>query len=213
MENLKLGNKLKEIRKIKGLKQSDVAKLTGVSLRTIQRYEQGLNIPNSFLKIFSSKLKLSLDESVTLDFMSSKKFIDDYDKINYHLNGLLELIGYRIERLYFVGGSIEMVTIQNLFTNDSYIGDVSKFNYGDFILEFLKMLVERDLSGVEPEKNGIDFLKTDEYEKILEKYWRLSGELASKLGDLDIEQRKLNDRESKEIEELKKKLLDKPKKK
>ena len=213
MENLKLGNKLKEIRKIKGLKQSDIAKLTGVSLRTIQRYEQGLNIPNSFLKIFSSKLKLSLHESITLDFMSSKKFIDDYDKINYHLNGLLELIGYKIERLYFVGDSIEMVTIQNLFTNDSYIGDVSKFNYSDFILEFLKMLVERDLAGVQPEKNGIDFLKTDEFEKILEKYWHLSAELTSKLGDLDIEQRKLNDREAKEIEELKKKLLDKPKNK
>ena len=86
--------------------------------------------------------------------MSSKKFIDDYDKINYHLNGLLELIGYKIERLYFVGESIETVTIKNLFTNASYIGDPSKFDYADFILEFLKMLVERDLAGVEPEKYG-----------------------------------------------------------
>ena len=212
MENIKLGNKLKEIRKIKGLKQSDIANLTGVSVRTIQRYEQGLNIPDSFIKIFSNKLKLSLNESIALDFMSSKKFINDYDKINYNLNGLLELIGYKIERLYFVGESIEIVTIKNLFTNASYIGDPSKFDYADFILEFLKMLVERDLAGVEPEKYGIEFLKSDEYKKILEKYWHLSAELDTKLGDLDIEHRKLYDREEKEIEELKKKFANKTKK-
>lgn len=63
MENIELANRIKEIRKRKGLTQEMLAENSGVSLRTIQRIEKGTSSPTSdTLNRISGALGVSPDE-------------------------------------------------------------------------------------------------------------------------------------------------------
>ena len=63
MQGQNLGNKVKEIRSIKGMSQEFLAEESGLSIRTIQRIEKGQTKPNGdTCKKLSEVLKVSLNE-------------------------------------------------------------------------------------------------------------------------------------------------------
>lgn len=64
MENLLagLGHRLKTLRKAKGLKQTDMAELLGITDRSYQRYEYGkVNVPATTLNFFADFFGVSTD--------------------------------------------------------------------------------------------------------------------------------------------------------
>ena len=65
MENnllVELGQRLKNLRKAKGLKQTDMAKLLGITDRNYQRYEYGkVNVPATTLNFFADFFGVSAD--------------------------------------------------------------------------------------------------------------------------------------------------------
>lgn len=57
-----LGRRLKSLRKAKGLKQTDMAELLGITDRSYQRYEYGrVNIPATTLNFFADFFGVSAD--------------------------------------------------------------------------------------------------------------------------------------------------------
>lgn len=209
MNNLKLGNCLKEIRKKKALTQEKISKLTNISLRTYQRYEKGENITENFLKIFSNKLSLSNKEYFDLFFLLKGDYMEDFEKIQFHLDELLEIIGYKIERYYIDEISREFVLIKNIFTKEEYHGNPDKFDYRNIVLDFLKMLVEKDLAGVAPEKNIISIIKSEEYKNILLKYEKIALPEMEKIAVYSEKIYELDREEEKEIKKLKETLTTK----
>lgn len=67
-------HKIKELRKKKGEKQSDLANLLSVSLRTVQNYEAGkVDIPTKKLKIIADHY------NVSVSFLFSEHSFDDVE--------------------------------------------------------------------------------------------------------------------------------------
>ena len=65
MENLELQKRVKDLRIKQGLSQEELADKTGLSLRTIQRIENGESVPRSdTLKRIAIALKVSPDEVI-----------------------------------------------------------------------------------------------------------------------------------------------------
>ena len=78
MENRKLGQGVKELRKGKGLSQEELAKISGLSLRTIQRVENGETKPaGETLKRISSVLDIAPNKLIDWDTNNetSKKIV------------------------------------------------------------------------------------------------------------------------------------------
>lgn len=92
MDNIKkkIGNNLKRLRRLKGLKQSELAELVGVEDKTISRIEVGGNYPSMDLLVrmaealdieltefvnFSDKVTESLSEFTKDDIKVIKRFI------------------------------------------------------------------------------------------------------------------------------------------
>lgn len=92
MDNVKkkIGNNLKRLRRLKGLKQSELAELVGVEDKTISRIEVGGNYPSMDLLVrmaealdieltefvnFSDKVTESLSEFTKDDIKVIKRFI------------------------------------------------------------------------------------------------------------------------------------------
>lgn len=86
----KIGNNLKRLRRLKGLKQSELAELVGVEDKTISRIEVGGNYPSMDLLVrmaealdieltefvnFSDKVTESLSEFTKDDIKVIKRFI------------------------------------------------------------------------------------------------------------------------------------------
>lgn len=62
-----MSNSLKKIRVQKGISQNDCAENIGVSLRTLQRYENGEIIGEDFIKKLAVFLDVSVDELLSSD--------------------------------------------------------------------------------------------------------------------------------------------------
>ena len=106
-ENKELGLKLKEIRKKINCTQNELAEALNIHVNTIKRYEKGLSIPKEFLKKFSSEMELDFDieQELYLLYESNGDLKSFYEKENqkvYHIDKLLELIGYEIVSKYKV---------------------------------------------------------------------------------------------------------------
>jgi transcriptional regulator with XRE-family HTH domain len=76
MENLELSKRVKEQRSKKGLSQEQLADLTGLSLRTIQRVENGETIPRGeTLKRLAIALHISPDELIDWQVIDDKNVL------------------------------------------------------------------------------------------------------------------------------------------
>jgi transcriptional regulator with XRE-family HTH domain len=60
-----------QYRKRHGLNQEDLARMIGVSIRTVQNYEHGGKIPQSKMGLFKSLLDAELKENELKDFQSN----------------------------------------------------------------------------------------------------------------------------------------------
>lgn len=97
MNNIKkkIGNNVRRLRRLKGLKQSELAELVGVEDKTISRIEVGGNYPSMDLLVrmaealdseltefvnFSDKVTESLSEFTKEDMKVIKKFISILSK-------------------------------------------------------------------------------------------------------------------------------------
>jgi transcriptional regulator with XRE-family HTH domain len=68
--NLLLGRKIRELRKAKGLNQTQMAEMLGVHLQTISRYERGELVPGpDILSVLAEKFHLDANEllGITVD--------------------------------------------------------------------------------------------------------------------------------------------------
>ena len=105
-----MGKLLKEIRKEKNLSQQELADLSGVSLRTIQRIEKGESFPSSYVKkAVSNALNLNPEEIIfehieidkeifTEHILESEQDLNqDLILLKYlNISTLIVLIGYLI---------------------------------------------------------------------------------------------------------------------
>ena len=88
MEKEKLAQGVKELRKRKGLSQEDLAKQSGLSLRTVQRLENGESEPTGeTLKRISCVFNITPDELIYWD--SDKETLRKTVKTKYEYNKLL----------------------------------------------------------------------------------------------------------------------------
>lgn len=91
MENLKMSNKIKELRTRGGFSQEQLAEISGLSLRTIQRVEKGESVPRGdTLSRLAKALQSSPDEIIDWQMAknnsrlpmreSLRKYFDDWKK-------------------------------------------------------------------------------------------------------------------------------------
>ncbi len=208
MINIKLGNKLRELRKKRNLKQSEVAELTNLNVKTIQRYEKGENIPERFLNLFVEKLELPIVTVFELKELFFKNpYMDNEEAIKYHINELIKIVGYEFEELENLGMYEDNVIIKNIYTGDIYRKHIEFYDsYSSIILTILKGLIIQEINGLEPIKYDPSYLKTEDYKKITEKYYKLAEPVLIEQFELKKKIDKLADSELKEIEALKQKL-------
>lgn len=88
MSNSELTKRLKELRKRKGFSQEELAETTGLSLRTIQRIENGETEPRSdSLKRLSAALDIPADEIMDWTIKENKGFL-----MSLNLSGLITVL-------------------------------------------------------------------------------------------------------------------------
>lgn len=226
MKNIKLGNKLREIRKKHNLKQSEIAELTNLNVKTIQRYEKGENIPEKFLHLFSNKL--NLEEKELFELLKIYNVLDDTEKnkLLNHFEEIYKILGYTFsfkETIY--NEQYEIIKDNN--TQKTYISESECFliAYENLIINFFDSLIKNKILTLnETNQKEIDFLESKEYGEILKKYeepllnaflddFYMRTKADKNFNKLsNISYYELKKLQQKEIEELKKKLLDKTKK-
>lgn len=75
--------KIKEIRKVSGMTQEELADKLGVSRQTISKWEKGLSTPDLEMSIsFCELFRISLDEFIREEQMEQKLSLEDIMKIN-----------------------------------------------------------------------------------------------------------------------------------
>ena len=118
MANTELSKKIKELRLKRGMSQDQLADITGLSLRTVQRVESGQNIPRGdTLSRLASAFKVSTEEIVELQNhenghednhtgKGSTKFFDNWPRLLYFF--ILSLFIF-VVGLYFKCNLISMI--------------------------------------------------------------------------------------------------------
>lgn len=104
MANTELSRRIKELRLKRGMSQDQLADISGLSLRTIQRVESGQNIPRGdTLSRLASALQVTTEEIVELQNLEnghdsptdkrSRNFFDDWKRpIFYYLLSICILV-------------------------------------------------------------------------------------------------------------------------
>ncbi|HEY5591275.1 MAG TPA: helix-turn-helix transcriptional regulator [Paludibacter sp.] len=104
MANTELSKRIKELRLKRGMSQDQLADVSGLSLRTIQRVESGQNIPRGYtLSRLASVLQVTTEEIVELQNLENdngcprdkepKNFFDDWKRpIFYYLLSICILV-------------------------------------------------------------------------------------------------------------------------
>lgn len=105
-----IGERLKEIKKIRGITQADIAEITGVSVSAVKKWEQDQTDPNTGILIkLADHLNVSIDyllkrsDTVSIDpdaedsLLSKYRQLDgtDKDRIASYADGLLENDKYK----------------------------------------------------------------------------------------------------------------------
>lgn len=105
-----IGERLKEIKRIRGITQSEIAEITGVSISAVKKWEQDQTDPNTGILIkLADHLNVSIDyllkrsNSVSLDpeaeasLLSSYRQLDSADKaqVEGFTKGLLKSTKYK----------------------------------------------------------------------------------------------------------------------
>lgn len=175
MENIELGYKLREHRKIKKLTQIEVAELTNLNVKTIQRYEKGQNIPESFLHIFGEKLKLEAIDRNELTLLHLGALKNTHKEIKFHINEILKEIGYEISKIlnFNPSNTNDNFIIKNNITNEYFLASNSPYNfdYANLIFNFLKSVIEEDLKNAKPiSANELKLYLSNEYKNLMEYY-------------------------------------------
>ena len=142
MDNTELGYRLREHRKIKKLTQQEVANLTNVSLKTVQRYEKGQSIPESYLHIFGDKLKLEASDRNELNLLHIGALKNKHKEIQYYITEILKAIGYEITKIgdYAEFNIPNNFIIKNNITEEYYLSSNSpyEFDYSSAVFSDLK---------------------------------------------------------------------------
>lgn len=100
MEQKEFGQKLIEVRKAKGLTQQDVADISKVTIRTIQRIEAGIVIPRaSTIKIISDSLGFDYFEAFDVDKEMNKENQNSKEKRHTLLWYLKDLFNFKTQRM------------------------------------------------------------------------------------------------------------------
>ena len=85
--------KLREIRKISGMTQEELAEKLNVSRQTISKWEKGLSVPDLEMAIsFCNLFQISLDELVKEGQVEEKLSLEDIMRINKRNQGQLILL-------------------------------------------------------------------------------------------------------------------------
>tara|TARA_R110002072_G_scaffold56154_2_gene145690 strand:- start:36 stop:644 length:609 start_codon:yes stop_codon:yes gene_type:complete len=117
---MKLGIKVKELRKKKGLTQLDLSEKSGLSLRTIQRIENNENKPSVYsLRMISEVLNYKFN----LKKFNIMKNIFEKENRNY-LILTLGLISVSIGGYYYYSNLV-----------DEYVGVVEQYNFDEIEIE------------------------------------------------------------------------------
>ncbi len=86
MKNQELSKQIKELRNLKELSQEELSEKSGLSLRTVQRIENGESTPRGdTLKRLADALEISPDNFI--DIQNSEN-----TNLNYHLSDIVRLI-------------------------------------------------------------------------------------------------------------------------
>lgn len=155
--NIQLGLKLREIRKNKSMLQTDVATLLGLNVKTIQRYEKGLNLPANIIDIYNHYLKLSNSELIELRALTIKDDINQIDLDNEPLKVLFNTYGFIFDKINIDGSTLNIV--KNKTTNNYYILDKIDFinKYQDIIKKLLIAMLDNELILIDDKsKNDIE---------------------------------------------------------
>ena len=176
MENIELGYELRKIRKLKKLTQQEVANLTAVSLKTIQRYEKGQNIPKSFLDTFYNNLNLEPYQGNSINLLYSGIGENRHEEIKYYITEIIKEIGYefiKIDEHNIITQNPDNIIIKNNITGEYFTGANSPydFEYSRVVFNFLRTLVEDDLKNATPiPSSEIDFYLSEEYQDFMKWY-------------------------------------------
>lgn len=175
MDNTELGYRLREHRKIRKLTQQEVADLTNVSLKTIQRYEKGQSIPESYLHIFGDKLKLEASDRNELNLLHIGALKNKHKEIQYYITEILKVIGYEITKIgdYAEFNVPNNYIIKNNITEEYYLSSNSPydFDYSNAVFSFLKSIVEEDLKQAKPiPLSEVNFYLSNDYKDLISHY-------------------------------------------
>lgn len=98
MEDIKhlLGKKIKELRKVQGLSQQQLAELANIDQRSLSHIECGNTFPSKALLDLSKALNISLPELFDFDYLGIK----EEDKIKYIKDNIEILEPKDIDILY-----------------------------------------------------------------------------------------------------------------
>lgn len=125
-------DKLKELRKLRGLSQEQLAEVSGISLHTLQSWEQGKRIPRDIyvIKNLCDALGVSIDYLFYDEFDNSDTLynfdVSDYEDAEINtlvqqvyneqgLTGILKLM----DRFIFTVGPVHAIKIMEAFIDES----------------------------------------------------------------------------------------------
>lgn len=99
-----VGEKLKKLRTAKGLSQSELGKIAGISYVQIGRYEKDINMPSS--KIIK-KLADALEVDTDFFFGNGNEMRVDVKEVNANYEKLIRLVKEESQELYFLNKLLE----------------------------------------------------------------------------------------------------------
>jgi transcriptional regulator with XRE-family HTH domain len=124
---MKLGAKIKELRRKKGLTQYDLSEKTGLSLRTIQRIENSENKPSVYSL---RKIGEALDYTFNLKEFNIMKNIFEKENRNY-LILIVALIAVSIGGYFYYSNQLEYsVEVIDMKIESNQIEDFVQFEWG-----------------------------------------------------------------------------------
>lgn len=124
---MKLGAKIKELRRKKGLTQHDLSERSGLSLRTIQRIENSENKPSVYSL---RKIGEALDYTFNLKEFNIMKNIFEKENRNY-LILIVALIAVSIGGYFYYSNQLEYsVEVIDMKIESNQIKDFVQFEWG-----------------------------------------------------------------------------------
>jgi len=124
---MKLGAKIKELRRKKGLTQHDLSERSGLSLRTIQRIENSENKPSVYSL---RKIGEALDYTFNLKEFNIMKNIFEKENRNY-LILIVALIAVSIGGYFYYSNQLEYsVEVIDMKIESNQIEDFVQFEWG-----------------------------------------------------------------------------------